>query len=92
MAPIIYLCLRKSTPGTAGVTEQRGRGLVILHIDGLGADSLEQALREGDMPFVKSLMETEGYEMHRYRCGIPSTTPFVQAGILYGDNSEIAVL
>ena len=34
------------------------------------------------MPFTKSLMETEGYEMHRYRCGIPSTTPFVQAGIL----------
>ncbi|MEP6753170.1 MAG: alkaline phosphatase family protein [Candidatus Dormiibacterota bacterium] len=71
------------------MTELRGRGLVVLHIDGLGADSLEQALREGDMPFIKALMETEGYEMHRYRCGIPSTTPFVQAGILYGDNSEI---
>jgi Type I phosphodiesterase / nucleotide pyrophosphatase len=66
-----------------------GRGLVVIHVDGLGADSLEQALREGDMPFTKSLMETEGYEVHRYQCGIPSTTPFVQAGILYGDNSEI---
>jgi hypothetical protein len=64
-------------------------GLVIVHVDGLGADSLEQALREGDMPFTKSLMDSEGYELHRYRCGIPSTTPFVQAGILYGDNSEI---
>ena len=69
--------------------EHHGRGLVIVHVDGLGADSLEQALREGDMPFIKSLMEGEGYELHRYRCGIPSTTPFVQAGILYGDNSEI---
>jgi hypothetical protein len=68
---------------------ERGAGLVVIHIDGLGADSLEQALREGDMPFTKSLMETEGYEVHRYRCGIPSTTPFAQAGILYGDNSEI---
>lgn len=66
-----------------------GRHLVVVHVDGLGADSLEQALREGDMPFTKSLMETEGYQVHRYRCGIPSTTPFVQAGILYGDNSEI---
>lgn len=65
------------------------RRLVILHIDGLGADSLEQALREGDMPFVQHLMADEGYEIHRYRCGLPSTTPFVQAGILYGDNSEI---
>jgi hypothetical protein len=66
-----------------------GRKLVILHVDGLGADSLEKALREGRMPFVQRLMETEGYEIHRYRCGVPSTTPFAQAGILYGDNSEI---
>jgi hypothetical protein len=71
------------------VPELHGRGLVIVHVDGLGADSIEEALREGKMPFIKSLMETEGYELHRYRCGIPSTTPFVQAGILYGDNSEI---
>jgi hypothetical protein len=66
-----------------------GRGLVVIHIDGLGADSLENAFRDGDMPFTKSLVETEGYEVHRYRCGIPSTTPFVQAGILYGDNFDI---
>ena len=41
------------------------------------------------MPFIQSLIDTEGYELHRYRCGIPSTTPFVQAGILYVDNSDI---
>src|SRR5437660_10085567 len=66
-----------------------GTGLVVLHIDGLGADSLEEALRAGCMPFTKHLIDGEGYEIHRYRCGLPSTTPFVQAGILYGDNSEI---
>ena len=38
------------------MTEQKGRGLVVVHIDGLGAASLEQALREGDMPFIKSLI------------------------------------
>ncbi|HEY1454888.1 MAG TPA: alkaline phosphatase family protein [Candidatus Dormibacteraeota bacterium] len=63
--------------------------LVIMHIDGLGADSLKAALRAGDMPFVQRLIDTEGYAMHPYRCGLPSTTPFAQAGILYGDNSEI---
>jgi hypothetical protein len=67
----------------------KGLGLVVVHVDGLGADSLEQALREGDMPFTRNLIEAEGYEVHRYRSGIPSTTPFAQAGILYGDNSEI---
>jgi hypothetical protein len=60
-----------------------------MHIDGLGADSLEEALREGDMPFTQHLINDEDYAVHRYRCGVPSTTPFVQAGILYGDNSEI---
>ena len=64
-----------------------GKGLVVLHIDGLGADSLEQALHEGDMPFTQRMIDAEGYAIHRYRCGVPSTTPFAQAGILYGDNA-----
>jgi hypothetical protein len=66
-----------------------GRHLVVMHIDGLGADSLAEALRDGQMPFTQHLIDAEGYAIHRYRCGVPSTTPFVQAGILYGDNSEI---
>jgi len=66
-----------------------GTALVVLHIDGLGADSLEEALRAGLMPFTQHLIDGEGYEIHRYRCGLPSTTPFVQAGILYGDNTNI---
>src|SRR5512141_1556524 len=65
------------------------RGLVILHVDGLGYKYLQQALDQGRMPFVESLIEQEGYELHRYRCGVPSTTPICQAGILYGDNDEI---
>jgi len=60
-----------------------------MHIDGLGADSLEEGLREGDMPFTRRLIDEESYAIHRYRVGVPSTTPFAQAGIIYGDNSEI---
>jgi hypothetical protein len=66
-----------------------GKGLVILHIDGLSAAALGRALAAGQMPFVRRLLEAEGYEIHPYRCGVPSTTPFAQAGILYGDCSEI---
>ena len=65
------------------------RKLVVLHIDGVSADALRRALDGGEMPFLRSLIDAEGYELHRYRCGLPSTTPFSQAGILYGDNSEI---
>ena len=65
------------------------KGLVVLHVDGLSASTLETAVRRGKMPFTRELMDREGYAIHRYRCGVPSTTPFAQAGILYGDNSEI---
>ena len=50
---------------------------------------LERALVAGTMPRVKRLIDGEGYGIHPYRCGVPSTTPFAQAGILYGDNREI---
>ncbi len=65
------------------------RKLVVLHVDGVSADALEGALRAKKMPSVQRLIDAEGYQVQRYRCGLPSTTPFAQAGILYGDNSEI---
>ncbi len=67
----------------------RSKGLVIVHVDGLAYGYLLQALEQGRMPFVQRLLEEEGYQVLRYRCGLPSTTPYVQAGLLYGDNSEI---
>ena len=65
------------------------KGLVVIHLDGLSFNRLGLALERGHMPFVKRLIDAEGYETLAYRCGVPSTTPFAQAGILYGDNSEI---
>ncbi len=68
---------------------KKEKGLLILHIDGLSFKALERALEKNYMPFTKKLLQNEEYEMLSYRCGIPSTTPFVQAGIIYGDNQEI---
>ncbi|HYS97061.1 MAG TPA: alkaline phosphatase family protein [Candidatus Dormibacteraeota bacterium] len=65
------------------------RKLVVLHIDGVSANTLQKALDAGDMPHLQHLIDSEAYEIHPYRCGLPSTTPFGQAGVLYGDNSEI---
>src|SRR6202048_1160398 len=67
----------------------RPPGLVIVHVDGLRWARRRLALDQGHMPFVSHLIQTEGYEALAYRCGVPSTTPFAQAGILFGDNSEI---
>jgi hypothetical protein len=65
------------------------RGLVVIHVDGVGYDYMQKALARGYIPFVKNLLASEDYEILPYRCGIPSTTPFVQAGVLFGDNAEI---
>lgn len=62
--------------------------LIILQIDGLGYSAALEAIRDGHMPFLKKLL-TDDYEILRYRSGVPSTTPYVQAGLLYGDNAEI---
>jgi hypothetical protein len=67
----------------------RPKGLVVIHVDGLSHARLAQAVAEGDMPFAARMIDSEGYASLHYRCGVPSTTPFAQAGILFGDNSEI---
>ena len=64
-------------------------GLVIIHVDGLAYRYLQQALGEGRMPFTQHLIEREGYRALPWRCGIPSTTPYVQAGLMFGDNRQI---
>jgi hypothetical protein len=64
-------------------------GLIVIHVDGLSRTRLLEAVARGHMPFVAHLVAAEGYEALPYRCGVPSTTPFAQAGILFGDNSEI---
>ncbi|TME19201.1 MAG: alkaline phosphatase family protein [Chloroflexi bacterium] len=66
-----------------------GRGLIVIHVDGLSHANLQRAVAAGQMPFVGRLLADAGYEALPYRCGVPSTTPFAQAGILYGDNDEI---
>lgn len=63
--------------------------VIILQIDGLGYKDALEAIHNGHMPFLKKLLSEEEYEILRYRSGIPSSTPYVQAGLLYGDNAEI---
>jgi endonuclease/exonuclease/phosphatase family metal-dependent hydrolase len=59
-------------------------GLLLIQIDGLSAAQLEKALRAGRMPFVRSLMNREGYHRHSLYSGMPSTTPAAQGELFYG--------
>jgi uncharacterized membrane protein YvlD (DUF360 family) len=70
-------------------SDEPGRGLVMMEIDGLSFHHMTRALDEGAMPFLKKLMEEEGYRLSRVDCGIPSQTSACQAGIMFGDNHDI---
>jgi hypothetical protein len=65
------------------------QGLIIVEIDGLAHAYLRQAVREGYMPYLGRLLVDRNLRLARWRCGLPSTTPASQAGILYGNNWDI---
>ena len=66
-----------------------GRGLVMLEIDGLSFHHMQKALAENMLPSLKKLQDEEGYVLTRVDCGLPSQTSACQAGIMFGDNSDI---
>ena len=69
--------------------EDGQRGFIILEIDGLAYDYLRQALAQGYLPYLARLLLSRKLRFGRWRCGLPSTTPASQAGILYGNNWDI---
>jgi hypothetical protein len=66
-----------------------GRAFIIVEIDGLAYDFLRQAMKAGYMPYLSRLIHSRRLRLARWRCGLPSTTPASQAGILYGNNWDI---
>lgn len=62
---------------------------IIIQIDSLPHSILKRFLDKGSCKFMNKLIDKEGYHLQKYNCGIPSGTPSVQAGIMYGDNSRI---
>ncbi|MEJ2208918.1 MAG: alkaline phosphatase family protein, partial [Anaerolineae bacterium] len=65
------------------------RGFIIIELDGVAYDYIRLALREGAMPYLARLLAGRRLRLARWRCGLPSTTPASQAGILYGNNWDI---
>lgn len=65
------------------------RGVVIIEIDGLAHHYLRKAMRQGAMPYLARMITERRLRLARWRCGLPSTTPASQAGIMYGNNWDI---
>jgi hypothetical protein len=64
-------------------------GLIIIQVDGLAYEHLLQAIAKGRVPNIKRMLKTGESVLSRWRCGLPSTTPAAQAGIMFGENDEI---
>src|SRR5262249_44554975 len=65
------------------------RGLVMLQIDALPYAELRRAIELGYCPTISKMVREEGYTLRRWFCGLPSATPYCQAGIFYGANEGI---
>lgn len=61
---------------------------LIIHIDGVSFFKLQQAISSGQVPFLAHLLKKD-YKLSQYHSGLPSTTPYAQAGLLYGNNDNI---
>ena len=65
------------------------RGFIAIQIDGLSYPHLEMAMEMGYAPHLRRLVRRGEFILHPWRSGLPSTTPAVQAGIMYGNNEDI---
>lgn len=64
-------------------------GLILVQIDGLGHDQLMRAIDNGELPFIKRLLNKEHYQCLPLYSGLPSTTPAVQGELFYGVKSIV---
>lgn len=68
----------------APVRGARKRGLAVVHLDGVPRQLLDAAVRDGRLPFLSRLVRSGTYSMGSAFWGSPASTPFFQAGLLYG--------
>jgi hypothetical protein len=59
-------------------------GLLMIQIDGLSRNQLEKALKNGRMPFLNLLIQSEDYHLHTLYSGLPASTPAVQGELFFG--------
>src|SRR5881397_647267 len=65
------------------------RGLIMLQIDALAYAELRRGIELGYCPTISKMVREEGYTLRRWFCGLPSATPYCQAGIFHGENDCI---
>ena len=64
-------------------------GVIIVEIDGLAHEVLCEAVKRGDMPTVKEMIDSDNYNLRMWETDLSSQTGASQAGILHGNNEGI---
>ncbi len=65
------------------------RGLIMLQIDALAHSDLLRAMERGYCPTISRLLQRNDFALRKWFCGLPSATPYCQAGIFHGENAGI---
>ncbi len=81
----------KSSPSNRARTvgPRRGTGLLVLHIDGLGAATLAEARRLGLAPNLDALLTGGDNAAVEWSSALPSDTLAVQSGLFWGSSTGI---
>jgi hypothetical protein len=61
----------------------------MLQVDALAYSDLRRAIDRGYCPTISRLLREGDFDLRRWFCGLPSATPYCQAGIFHGENDEI---
>ncbi len=64
-------------------------GLIILQIDGLSREQFEDAVAHRRLPFLRRLIHRGYFRRMSFYSGVPSSTPAVQAEVMYGVRSAV---
>jgi hypothetical protein len=61
----------------------------MLQIDALACSDLMRAMERGYVPTIARMLGSGDFTLRRWYCGLPSATPYCQAGIFHGENGGI---
>jgi len=75
--------------GRPGISPDEHRGFIVIQIDGLAYDHLLEAMQAGYLPHLSRMVREGRLALTLWHCGLPSTTPAVQAAIMFGNRQDI---
>jgi endonuclease/exonuclease/phosphatase family metal-dependent hydrolase len=70
-------------------TESPLPGMIMIQVDGLSREQFEAAIDGNRLPFLKRMMKNGHFTTASFYSGVPSTTPAVQAEVMYGIRSAV---